>query len=443
MKTLANLINSVAQPLSGARTDYDPLLDLAGDARVVLLGTQTHGTHEFYRERANITKRLIAEKGFNAVAVEADWPDAYRVNGFVRGESADTDATEALGGFTAFPTWLWRNVEVVDFVGWLRAYNDALLKPGEKAGFYGLDLYSLHKSIDAVVAYLERVDPTAAKEARIRYACFDHFGEEVRRYGFAARLGLAKSCQDEAVKELVELRHRRAQLLQRNDAGEELFAAGQNALLVENAERYYRTMFSERTTAWNQREGHMMETLLALEQHLQRPGRPARIVVWVHNLHAGDAQATELGKVGRVSLGQLARQHWSGDAVLIGLTTDSGTIIAASDWWDSAPVRVSLKPAVQESYEAVFHQTDHRRFMLNLREENKATASLRSPRLERTVGVVYRPGSERRNHYFAEACLTNQFDAVIHIDETLAVEPIERTTEWDKGEVPETFPMGV
>ena len=334
MKTLAELVSSRARPLTGARTDYDPLLGLVGDARFVLLGAQTHGTHEFYRERAHITNRLITQKGFNAVAVEADWPDAYRVNRFVRGESDDKDGAEALGGFTAFPAWIWRNVDMVDLVGWLRSHNESALIPKEKVGFYGLDLYSLHKSIDAVVAYLDRVDPTAAKEARTRYGCFDHSGEEVRRYGFSARLGIARSCEDEAVKELIDLRRRRAGLLRRNGpvAEEDLFSAEQNALLVENAERYYRAMFSERDTAWNQREGHMMETLQALAGRLEKAAQRAKIVVWSHNLHVGDARATDVATAATISLGQLAREHWGRDAVLIGFTTDFGTVTAASDW---------------------------------------------------------------------------------------------------------------
>ena len=444
MKTLAQLIKDVAEPLDGTGRDYNGLLDRVGDAGIVLLGAQTHGTHEFYRERALITQRLIAEKGFNAVAIEADWPDAYRVNRFVRNQSDDADSAEALAGFTAFPSWLWRNADTVEFVGWLRSHNDGLLPPRQKVGFYGLDLYGLHKSIDSVIGYLDRVDPAAGKEARIRYGCFDHFGEEVHRYGFAARIGLAKPCEDEAVRELVELRRRHAELIRQDGplAEEELLSAEENALLVENAERYYRAMFGEGTTAWNQRDGHMMETLAVLGQHLEHQQQQAKIVVWSHNLHIGDSRAISISREGRISLGQLARERHGQNAVLIGFTTDSGTVTAASDWWDSPPQRVHLKPALQDSYESVFHQTRCPRFLLDLRERNKATSSLRAPRLERSIGVVYRADSEREHHY-VEARLLEQFDAVIHIDETRAVEPIERATAWDKGEVPETFPTGV
>jgi erythromycin esterase-like protein len=360
----------------------------------------------------------------------------------VRGESDDPDAADALGGFTSFPAWMWRNAEMIDFVGWLRTHNDALA-PRERVSFYGLDLYSLHKSIAAIVSYLDEADPNAAKEARVRYSCFDHFGE-LRRYGFAAKIGLAKPCEDEALRELIDLRRRHSQLLHGDGpaAEEAIFSAEQNALLVENAERYYRAMFGEATLAWNQRDAHMMETLQAILAHLKNQSPRSKVVVWSHNLHVGDARATEMGKNGQISLGQLVRESWGQQALLIGFTTDSGTVTAASNWWDSPPQRVRLKPALQESFEAVFHQTHSPRFLLNLRPQNEAVFNLRAPRLERSVGVVYRPDVERDQHYF-EARLSDQFDLVIHIDETRAVEPIECTAEWDKGEVPETFPTGV
>lgn len=446
MRTLVDLIKRAAHPLSDAAADYDPLLDLIGGASFVLLGAQTHGTHEFYRERAQITKRLITERGFSAVAIEADWPDTYGVNRFVRGEGEDADSVEALGAFTAFPAWMWRNADVVDFVGWLKAYNDALLHPTNKVGFYGLDLYGLHKSVEAVIRYLDHVDPVAAAEARQRYDCFDHAGEKIRRYGFAVRLGLAKSCEDGAVRQLVELRRRHGEWLQRDGpaAEEEIFSAEQNALLIENAERYYRAMFGEQTTAWNQRDGHMMETLLGVRAHLQqRRRRCARVVVWSHNAHVGDARATEFGlRENRISLGQLVRRRCGEDAVLVGFTTDSGTVTAATDWWDSPPRAVPLQPAVQGSYEALFHQVGHSRFLLNLRDANKAVPALSVPRLERAVGIVHRADAERGSEYF-KADLPRQFDAVIHLDVTRAVEPIERTSVWEKAEVPETFPSGV
>ncbi len=279
-RALIDAVRADARPLTGAAEDYDPLLELVGDAQLVLLGEASHGTHEFYRERAEITKRLIREKGFTAVAVEADWPDAYRVNRYVRGESDDREAREALGGFKRFPTWMWRNTVVVEFVEWLRAYNDALPAGAQKVGFYGLDLYSLYTSIEAVLGYLDRVDPEAAGRARRRYSCFDHFGEDAQSYGYVAGLGLTESCENEVVSQLVELRRRAAEYASRDGrvAEDEFFYAEQNARLVKNAEEYYRSMFRGRVSSWNLRDRHMVETLHALAAHLERQDgrRPSR-----------------------------------------------------------------------------------------------------------------------------------------------------------------------
>src|SRR4029453_18989077 len=271
MSDLSNekLLQSHAKPLTGARTDYDPLLELIGDARFVLLGEASHGTHEFYRTRAEITRRLIAEKGFAAVAVEADWPDAYRINRFVRGASDDGEAVDALGDFERFPAWMWRNADVLDFVGWLREYNDDASN-ADKVGFYGLDLYSLDGSIHPVLRYLDKVDPEAARRARYRYSCFEHFGEDTQAYGYAASVGIADSCENEVVTQLMELQRRAAELAQRDGrvAADEFFFAEQNARLVKNAEQYYRSMFHGRVSSWNLRDPHMAQTSAALRAHL-------------------------------------------------------------------------------------------------------------------------------------------------------------------------------
>ncbi|HVF87876.1 MAG TPA: erythromycin esterase family protein, partial [Pyrinomonadaceae bacterium] len=246
----ANLISAVrgaAHALTGAASDYNPLMALVGEARFVLLGEASHGTHEFYRERAQITKRLIEEKNFTAVAVEADWPDAYRINRYVRGRGEDMTSDDALGGFKRFPTWMWRNADVLDFVNWLRTHNDTLPAP-TKVGFYGLDLYSLHASIEAVLNYLDNVDPEAAKRARHRYSCFEHFGEDTQAYGYAASSGLAEPCEEEVLSQLIELRRRAADYANRDGrvAADEFFFAEQNARLVRNAEEYYRSMYHGR-----------------------------------------------------------------------------------------------------------------------------------------------------------------------------------------------------
>ncbi len=440
---LTDLVRAAAHRLTGATQDYAPLMDRIGDARLVLLGEASHGTHEFYRERAEITKRLLTEKGFMAVAVEADWPDAYRVNRYVRGTGDDVDAKEALADFRRFPTWMWRNTDVVEFVEWLRAHNEVLPPGATKTGFYGLDLYSLHASMKAVLRYLERVDPEVAPRARARYACFDHFGEDAQVYGLITGTGLAKSCEDEVVSQLVELQRRSAEHARHDGRAteDELFNAEQNARVVKNAEAYYRSMFLEEVSSWNLRDRHMAEALDALIGYLGRQGRRAKVVVWAHNSHMGDARATEMGERGELNVGQLVRERYGRDAVLVGFTTHHGTVTAASDWEEPAE-RKRVRPALAGSYEALFHTTRLARFLLTWQEGGAVTDGLHRSALERAIGVVYRPETERISHYF-RARLPDQLDAVLHFDETRAVEPLERTAGWEAGEVPETFPFAV
>ena len=438
---LALKLRRAVVPLTGALDDYDPLLERIGKSRLVLLGEASHGTHEFYRERAVITKRLIAEKGFTAVATEADWPDAYRVNRFVRGTGEDRDSVDALGSFQRFPAWMWRNADVLDFVGWLRAHNENLGAREPAVGFYGMDLYSLHASMEAVVAYLDRVDPEEARLARRRYACFDHVGDNEQAYGYAAERGLRKSCENEVVAQLLDLRRSASDYANRDGriAADDYFVAEQNARLVRDAEEYYRSMFRGRVTSWNLRDRHMTETLQALLGFLDSPGRPSKVVVWAHNSHLGDARATQMGASGEWNVGQLIRQRYGREAVLVGFTTYAGTVTGASDWHGPAE-RKRVRPALPESYEALFHETGLRRFFLPLGKTSPV--ELREPRLERAIGVIYLPETERESHYFY-ASLPDQFDALLHIDETRAVEPLERSSEWERGEVPETFPSGV
>jgi erythromycin esterase-like protein len=442
MNDAVDAVRAAAQPLPGGSNDYDSLLEVFGDARFVLLGEATHGTHEFYRERAQITKRLILEKGFTAVAVEADWPDAYRVNGYVRGLGTDADANTALAGFKRFPTWMWRNADVLDFISWLRAHNDTISLSEMNVGFYGLDLYSLYTSIEAVLAYLEKVDAAGAKRARYRYSCFDQFGENTQAYGYAAAFGLTESCEQEVVGQLVELRRRAAEYASRDGriAADEFFFAEQNARLVKNAEEYYRSMFRERESSWNLRDRHMADTLEHLAGFLTGRGQRAKIVVWEHNSHLGDARATEMGERGEINVGQLVRERYKNEVVLIGFSTFAGTVTAASDW-DGPAERKRVRSALPGSYEAVFHEAGRSRFLLNLRDERLKV--LHGPRLERAIGVIYRPESERVSHYF-RADLPAQFDAILHFDETRAVEPLERAAGWGKDqEPPETFPSGI
>lgn len=439
---LSDGLREVAHPLTGGRGDFDPLMALIGDSRFVLIGEASHGTHEFYRIRAEITKRLIREKGFSAIAVEADWPDAYRVNRYVQGRGSDTDGSQALGGFKRFPQWMWRNADVLEFVGWLRYYNDTM-QISRKVGFYGLDLYSLHASMEAVLAYLRKVDPEAARRAEQRYACFDHFGENPQSYGYAATAGISASCENEVTAQLVELQRSRANYATQDGrmAADDLFFAEQNARVVVDAERYYRAMFGSRAESWNLRDRHMANTLDSLVSFLEYDRKQPKVIVWAHNSHLGDASATDMSSRGELNVGQLMRERWGETAFLIGFSTHSGTVTAASDW-DMPAERKIVRPALEGSYEALFHQVGLKNFFLGLRGNDEAILGLRRPRLERAIGVIYRPETERMSHYFG-ARLPHQFDAVLHYDVTRAVEPLERTGLWERGELPETYPSAL
>jgi erythromycin esterase-like protein len=428
--------------ITGAPNDYDRLFDLVGDRRMVLIGEASHGTHDFYAERARITRHLIKECGFNAVAVEADWPDAYRVNRFVMGLSNDTGADAALSDFKRFPAWMWRNHDVLRFVEWLRAYNDTHANPTLKARFYGLDLYSLRASMEAVVRYLDQVDADEAARARTRYSCFDHVGGEGQAYGYALAYSGAIPCENEVVTQLIELRRRAEGYLRRDGwvASDEFFFAEQNALLVRDAEEYYQQMYRADVSSWNLRDRHMAATLDSLAQHLSQQLGPAKIVVWEHNSHVGDARSTEMGARGELNVGQLTRQRFGRECALIGLTTYDGTVTASSEWGGPAE-RKGVRPAITDSHESFLHAAGSGRFWLDLSDPPVHDAMV-IPRLERAIGVIYRPETERVSHYF-HARLGEQFDAVIHLDHTRAVEPLERTSLWDAGEPPETYPTGL
>jgi erythromycin esterase-like protein len=417
-----------------------PLVEAIGNARVVLIGEATHGTEEFYHTRAELTKALIMEGGFSVVAVEADWPDAYRVNRWVRGVSDESGPESALDDFTRFPRWMWRNTQVVSFVDWLREYN--ITRPvAARTGFYGLDLYSLHRSIEAVPGYLRKVDPEAAERARSRYGCFEMFGGDPQAYGYASSFGLSKDCETEVTSQLIELRRQAMDYAGRDGriAADEYFVAEQNARLVANAETDYRAMFGGRAESLNVRDRHMMETLEALLAHAGNGSAPARAVVWAHNSHLGDARATEMSAHGELNLGQLVRERFGADAWLVGFTTHTGSVTAARNW-DEPAERRHVRPSLRGSYERLFHDSDISRFLLFLRDGSVRTA-LWSERLERAIGVIYRPESERGSHYF-RARLPEQFDAILHVDHTSALEPLERWAA-DEMDLPETYPTGI
>ncbi len=462
----AELVARTAIDAPGGVPPLDVLDDLIGDARVVLIGESSHGTHEFYDARAEITKWLIETKGFNAVAAEADWPDAYRVNRYVRGSGADGSPEQALRGFQRFPAWMWRNTVVRDFVEWLRWHNVRCAAEGgsepsarspsaashggivgsRPTGFYGLDLYSLHRSMQEVVDYLDTVDPAAAARARARYACFDHSaGDDGQAYGYAAAFGAGQSCERQAVEQLVELQRNAIGYLSHDGepAEDELFYARQNAVTVRNAEAYYRGMFAGRVTSWNMRDKHMAQTLEALIDHLDRDGgpEPARIVVWAHNSHVGDARATEVSADGQLTIGQLARERYGDDCRLIGFSTYSGTVTAASSWGGIAE-RKTVRPALSGSIEELLHETGKPAFFLPMHDGSPGAAALEVVRLGRAIGVIYQPQTERQSHYF-HVRPSDQFDAMIHIDSTRALEPLEPTSVWVAGQNPETYPTGL
>jgi erythromycin esterase-like protein len=438
--TLLERLRPHLRPLPGAAGDDADLVARLARARLALLGEASHGTHEFYAERVALSRRLITEHGFNAVVVEADWPDAWRVNRYVRGRSEDRNAEAALSGFERFPTWMWRNTVVRDFVEWLREYN-AGRPASQQAGFYGMDLYSMYSSMAAVLAYLDRADPEAARRARSRYACFDHFGEDSQAYGYAASFGMKSHCEDEVIQQLREMNRRAADFMA--GSGEdraELFYAQQNARLVRNAEEYYRTMFHGRVSSWNLRDSHMVETLQALDKHLATLGGTPRMIVWAHNSHLGDASATEMGDIGEWNVGQLVRERWVDEAVLVGFSTHRGTVTAASEW-DAPAERKRVRPGLPESYEDLFHQVGEERFWLPA--SARAVAELlREKRLQRAIGVIYLPHSERMSHYF-HTRLPDQFDVMIHLDETRALEPLVAEPAWHAGEPAETYPSGL
>ena len=421
MSTL-DAIRSAAIRLDGTERDYDALVEAAATRDFVLLGEATHGTQEFYRMRADITCRLVSELGFEAVAVEADWPDAYRLNRYVQGDGADATALRAFDDFERFPTWMWRNDEVLRFIEWLAAHN-AQRRADAAVGFYGLDIYSMYRSAEQVIAYLDRVDREQAEVARHQYAALDHV-RDPQHYGYEAAYGLRPDCRDAVRSRLVDLLRRGPEYVSHDGrtAADAQFFAERNAHVVMSAEAYYREMFGARTDSWNLRDSHMTQTLLALRHHLRNQGRKGRVVAWAHNSHLGDARATQMSLAGEWNVGQLMRENAGTErTLLVGFTTYAGTVTAAHEW-DEEPETRRILPAREDSYEGLFRRTRLDRFCLPLRGAD-APAHLQTPLLERAIGVLYRPETELQSHYF-EALLPAQFDFVFHLDETRAVEPL-------------------
>jgi protein-L-isoaspartate(D-aspartate) O-methyltransferase len=432
-RSLPELIAEAAEPLPPLDDpDFGRGFERYADRRVVLLGEASHGTSEFFRARAAITRRLIERHGFTILAVEADWPDAAAVDRYVRHRPARPGAEPP---FQRFPTWMWCNTEVAAFVEWLRGHNEAVADPERRAGFYGLDIYNMRASIAAVLSYLEEVDPAAARVARERYGCLTPWQNEYATYGRAVLTESYRKCEAEVIAQCRDLLRRGLDYAAEDEAG--FLDAAQNARLVASAERYYRIMYYGGAESWNLRDTHMFETL----EHLLEAGGPqTKAVVWAHNSHIGDARHTDMGQVrGELNIGQLCRERFGDGAALIGFGTHSGTVAAASDWDGEMEVK-RVRPSHRDSYERVCHDTDVGRFLLHLGDDGATRRSLMVSRLERFIGVIYRPETELRSHY-AEACLPEQFDAWVWFDETNAVTPLG--DEHRRAGVPDTYPFGV
>jgi len=430
---LSALVASCAEPIGDLeRAPIDGLVNRLAPAKVVLIGESTHGTSEFYRFRARLTRELIRRHGFSIVALEADWPDTAVVDQRVRGRKVHTLREPP---FSRFPRWMWRNAEMRDFVAWLDDHNRAIPHVGERVSIHGLDVYSLNNSIGAVLDYLESVDPDTAESARVRYGCFSPWETDPATYGRAVTGGRMASCEPEAVAILTDLLAKRVQYHGRD--GDSHFDAARNATVVREAERYYRAMYWGSRESWNLRDRHMMDTLEAVLTHR---GPHARAVVWAHNSHVGDASATEMGSRGETNIGELARQRFGSAACLVGMGTHTGTVAAADNWGD--PVRImTVQPSHADSYERICHDSGVSAFSMHLRQPHHADlrGRLLSPHLERAIGVIYRPDTEILSHYF-QASLARQFDEWIWFDRTSAVEPLPGATEPG---LPDTYPFGL
>jgi protein-L-isoaspartate(D-aspartate) O-methyltransferase len=430
-RTLPELIRAAAITLPAFDTpDFARAFDRFADKRVVLLGEASHGTAEFHEARAAITRHLIEQYGFRFVAVEADWPDAALIDEHVRDRSRTRPHARP---FRRFPTWMWRNVEFAAFVTWMKQHNTKL-PPAQRSAFYGLDLYSLSESIEAVLAYLDAHDPAAARIARVRYGCLTPWQKNPQVYGRAAWREGAARCEEAVVAQLRDLLDKRL-AVPPTDTG--LFDATHNARLIASAERYYRAMFQGSAESWNLRDTHMFDTLQSL---LDAHGPDARAVVWAHNSHLGDASATEMGRVrDELNVGQLCRKRFSDDAALIGFGTHTGTVAAASDWDEPMQI-MQVRPSRADSYEHQFHLAGVPRCLIDLHDNDALRDALSVERLERFIGVIYRPDTELYSHY-AKAELSAQFDAFVWFDETRALRALPALDEVH--EQPETYPFGV
>jgi erythromycin esterase-like protein len=429
IEKMASCLRKAAHPLLDASDDFTPLVELIGDKPIVLLGESTHGTHEFYHARMLIARRLIEERGFESIVLEADWPDCLHLNRHLHAHESDSYTMASLDAFKRFPQWMWRNSDFLAMADWLFVHNRKETTANQVSVF-GMDLYSLYTSIREVIHYLDRVDPQAGQRARDAYSCFAGYERDPVRYGRAIRIGTKASCEKDATRMLVDLNQRATQGIlqnQTNPSDDELFYAQQNARVVKNAEEYYRQLFSPFHNTWNLRDTHMADTIDALRNHLRACGRSDKIVIWAHNSHIGDDRASEMKRQQQINLGQLLRERHPGETFHLGFTTFTGSVQAADEWDEPSQIK-EIIPALEESWEAILHRVsiDHgpKGFFLDLQDADVRQA-LQGERLERAIGVIYNQYSERLSHYFRSS-LPARYDAIIHFDRTMEVEPIDR-----------------
>lgn len=416
-----NLINKSSTPLE-SENSYANLIEQIADSRYVLIGEASHGTEEFYQTRINITKELILKKNFMAVVIEGDWPDVHRIHRFIQGDKDISSSVDALKEFTRFPTWMWKNSTMPPFLDWLKKYNDALDSKSEKIGFFGLDLYSLNASIEAVLNYLKKTDPLEAEKAQMRYACFNDLRLDPQTYGYLVSERRKKSCMSEVINQLFEIQHNAFKYIKDSESEDQHFFATQNARVVKNAENYYRTMFEGNVESWNVRDEHMSETINVISDYLEHKfNKPAKLIIWAHNSHLGDARATEMRERGELNLGQLVKEQHS-KAFSIGFSSYDGYVLAANNW-DELPEQKKVNPALKGSFEELFHECKYKNFILPLKGNYELEHYLKLPRLQRAIGVIYKPETERYSHYFF-TCLPYQFDSIIHLDNTSALKPL-------------------
>ncbi|WP_367606762.1 erythromycin esterase family protein [Legionella sp. W05-934-2] len=440
---LIDLFTHDISPIEITNTSgFEKIIDGIGEARIVLMGEATHGTEDFYQTRIELSKLLIEKKGFHAIALEGDWPSVYQMHRYILGDEKIDNVYTALNRFKRFPTWMWGNTTIPPFLNWLRNYNHTH-DSKSKVGIYGLDLYSLHDSMQAIVEYLDQQKPQLAEKAKSRYACFDHIAMDPQMYGYFVNRHLKRSCIKEVSDQLLEMQYQTLSKIKSDKLmqSEVEFYINQNARLIKNAEEYYRVMFEPRAISWNLRDNHMAQTLSNIISHIEtKTNSLAKVIVWAHNSHVGDARATEMNDRGEVNLGQIVREHYDISSYLLGFSTFDGTVLASSDW-DCPPTIKKVLPALEASYEALFHKVDIKQFYLNLRSDSHLIDLLKHARLQRAIGVIYIPETERLSHYLFSR-LPYQFDGIIHLDNTKALSALSLSGELNDGELPDTYPSG-